>query len=234
MVEVGQHGAEAGAAPASLRQAAGGEAGPGTGRPGPASTACAVRLEVGDEQVGQAVAVHVAEGDPHVRLRLAQGVVGDAAADRFFREGAVLLVDPEVVGVGVVGDEDIGPAVAGEIEADARPSPGPACRPGPDATVRSSKPSHFPEASQPRLRNRRITVPGKMLGLTVIALARRADARPALVDVEVIDDGEVEPAVAVVIDERGGGAPERVVDAGLLRDLAEAAAARLRNRRSPP
>src|SRR5262249_22551743 len=43
--------------------------------------------------------------------------------------------------------------------------------------------------------------------------------------VEVVDDDEVEPAVAVVIDEADGGGPQRIPEPGLIGDVLELAAA---------
>ena len=60
--------------------------------------------EVGDEDVEAAAAVHVAQGDAHVALRLAQAVVREPALRRLVAERAVVPVDPQAVGLGVVGD----------------------------------------------------------------------------------------------------------------------------------
>ncbi len=74
--------------------------------------------EVGLDDVEQAVAVEVADGDAHAGLRLAVGRVGDAGFDGQVFEGAVLLVLIEGGGGGVVGDVDVGPAVVVEIGDD--------------------------------------------------------------------------------------------------------------------
>src|SRR5207253_3847175 len=66
-------------------------------------------------QVKKAVAVHIADSYPHVRFSTAQAVVGEASLHRFLLERSVALVDPQVVGLAVVADEDVGPAIAIEI-----------------------------------------------------------------------------------------------------------------------
>ena len=71
--------------------------------------------EVGFDDVEQAVAVEVTDGDAHAGLGFAIGRVGDAAFDGFVLEGAVALVAIEGGGGGVVGDIDVGPAVVVEI-----------------------------------------------------------------------------------------------------------------------
>ena len=74
---------------------------------------------------GSAVAVVVAVGDPHVGLGLPLAVEGDAPGGGDVLERAVAPVAPEGVGLGVVGDEDVDPAVAVEVGGQARPCPGP-------------------------------------------------------------------------------------------------------------
>src|SRR5262249_53018498 len=78
-----------------------------------------VRLlgQVRDEQAEAAVAVDVTEGHPHARLRLPNPIVGDTVPDRLILEGLAVLVDPEAVGLAVVGDKNVGPAVAVEVRA---------------------------------------------------------------------------------------------------------------------
>src|SRR5438132_1867771 len=118
VIEVGQYGAEPGAAPAGigqtqpdcpiLEQAA---------RPLLPQGVGFVR-QMGDEDIEQAIAVHVANGDSHIRLRFAHGFVSDAARHSLLLERAVALVDPQMVRPGVVGYEDVGPAVAVEVGAE--------------------------------------------------------------------------------------------------------------------
>ncbi len=69
-----------------------------------------VRLvdDMGHEQVGKAVAVHVAPGDAHIRGRGSAKGEGHATNQGFFLEGAVSLIDPQMIGHHVVGSENIG------------------------------------------------------------------------------------------------------------------------------
>ncbi len=71
--------------------------------------------EVGLDDVEEAVAIEVADGDAHACLGLAVGGVGDAGLDGDIFEGAVLLVLVERGGGGVVGDVDVGPAIVVEV-----------------------------------------------------------------------------------------------------------------------
>ena len=76
--------------------------------------------EVGDEEVRQTVAVDVAAIDAHAGLRLAVAVEADAGRVGHVDEGAVAVVLVEEVPHHVVGDVDVGVAVAIEIaEGDA-------------------------------------------------------------------------------------------------------------------
>src|SRR5712692_7912700 len=73
---------------------------------------------MGHEDVENAVASNVPEGDSHIGLGLPQAVEGEAPYDRFFLESPILLVDPQVVRLAIVGDKNVGPAVAVEVGAD--------------------------------------------------------------------------------------------------------------------
>src|SRR5207245_5387749 len=55
---------------------------------------------------------------PHARKRFSHRRDGHAARGGLVLEGAVLLVHPQAVGLAVVGDEDVGPAVAVGVGAD--------------------------------------------------------------------------------------------------------------------
>ena len=71
--------------------------------------------EVGLDDVEEAVAVEVSDGDAHACLGFAVGRIGDAGLDGNVFEGAVLLVLVEGGGGGVVGDVDVGPAVVVKV-----------------------------------------------------------------------------------------------------------------------
>ena len=71
-----------------------------------------------DKEVKQAVAVHVTEGDSHIPFGPAEAIEGDAASDGLILECSIFLIDPKMIGLGIVGDENIGPAVSVEVGAD--------------------------------------------------------------------------------------------------------------------
>ena len=71
--------------------------------------------EVGDEELGKAVAVDVLGVDAHARLRLAVHVVGGARELGGVVEGAVAAVEEEEVRVHVVGDVEVDQAVVVEV-----------------------------------------------------------------------------------------------------------------------
>ena len=71
--------------------------------------------EVGDEDVREAVAVDVGAVDAHAGLRLAVDVEADAGAVGDVGERAVAVVAVEEVADHVVGDVDVGVAVAIEV-----------------------------------------------------------------------------------------------------------------------
>src|SRR5262249_11702357 len=73
--------------------------------------------QVRDVDVEEPVAVHVAEGDAHSGLGLAHRVVSHTALHGLLAERTVMLVDPQAVRRAVVGDENVGPAVAVEVGA---------------------------------------------------------------------------------------------------------------------
>ena len=74
--------------------------------------------EVGHEQLGEAVAVHVLGVDAHAPLDLAGLVRGGAGRSADVLERAVPLVQEQEVGAAVVGDVEVGPAVAVEVGGD--------------------------------------------------------------------------------------------------------------------
>ncbi len=72
--------------------------------------------EVGDQQLGIAVAVGVAGGEPHAALGVALAVERRAAPQADLGEVAVAVVLVEVVGVRVVGDVEVEVEVAVDVE----------------------------------------------------------------------------------------------------------------------
>ena len=85
-------------------------------------------VEVGDGDAGRAGVVEIGDVDAHAGARLAFGAEGDSSLDGDFFECAVALVAVELVGLGVVGDEQIGPAIAVRHRARRRPAISSCCR----------------------------------------------------------------------------------------------------------
>src|SRR5712691_11651048 len=71
--------------------------------------------ERGDEQVFVAVVVEIARIDTHAALGFTVSAEGRARDECRIREGAVVPIDPQLVRLAVVGDEDVDPAVAIEV-----------------------------------------------------------------------------------------------------------------------
>ena len=72
---------------------------------------------MGEEDVRITVEVEIAGGDSHARLGHTARVVGGAGEQRNILECPVALIEPKLVGVPVIGDVDIRPAVAVEVRA---------------------------------------------------------------------------------------------------------------------
>ena len=117
--------------------------------------------EVGDEQLGKAVAIDVAAVDAHARLRLAVDVEADAGGIGDVLEGAVAVVAIEEIAHEIVGDVDVDVGVAVESQ-NTTPSPLPAGLAMPAGFDTSVK------VPSPLLRKSRSGVPSKMVGLQYI------------------------------------------------------------------
>ena len=78
---------------------------------------------MGQKQVEVAVPVEVVGDYTHPGLGLTMKVVGDSQNQRVIAEGegarcSDTLVDPQLIGIGVVGDVDVLPAVGVDVEAN--------------------------------------------------------------------------------------------------------------------
>ena len=209
LIEIGQHDSKPGAAPGGSGQA--GRCGPVLKEPLRSLSPEGQGLlgEVGHEDVEETVSIDIADANPHVRLGRSHGVAGDPARQGFLLERAIPLVDPEVIGLAVVGDHDVGPAVAAEVAAeDAQAGTGGQCHADLDSDIletdgiRRDRPGAAQVAKKFRdgaeKRRRAAEVPP--------AIGTGTPARRVVV--EIVDDHEVEPAVTVVIEERRGCPPE--------------------------
>ena len=107
--------------------------------------------EVREEDVGRAVAVEVADRDAHAGLRASIAVEGGAREHRVLDEGAVALVEPQVVRHLVVGDVEVDETVAIEVVGGGAQGRAGFHRVGarPELTVASTK------VPSPRFRRRR-------------------------------------------------------------------------------
>ena len=79
-----------------------------------------VVAEVGDEKVDQAVVLVVARGDAHGGDLAPVFIQREARDVAVVLEGAVAFVDIEIVGLGVVADDQVGLAVAVDGDKDRR------------------------------------------------------------------------------------------------------------------
>ena len=72
--------------------------------------------EIGDDQAGAAGAVVIGGVDAHAGARDAIFAEGDSGGNSALFEGAVLLIQVKLVGLRVVGDQDVGPSIVVVIE----------------------------------------------------------------------------------------------------------------------
>ncbi|MFO0890856.1 MAG: hypothetical protein U0790_17135 [Isosphaeraceae bacterium] len=174
--------------------------------------------EVGDDDVIEPVAVVVTLGDPHVGLDLALAVDGDPPAPGDVLEGAVVAVAPEDIGLGVIGDEDVHPAVAVEVRREAAHAP---------AVPRHAR--ALGDVGEGTV----AVVPVKDVGQACELARHPVERAPGLqisaergllrVESEVVRHEEVEVAVAVVVEEGGAEAPEGTAHPGLPGGVGETA-----------
>ena len=69
-------------------------------------------------EIQHSIAVDITERHSHPRFGSPFFVHGTAALNRLFREGAILMIDPQSVGGPIVRDKNIWPAVTREIGTD--------------------------------------------------------------------------------------------------------------------
>ena len=176
------------------------------------------------EQVAEPLTIDVPIRHSHIALGPKAGVTGHAAYDGLLLERAVFLVDPQVVGLGVIGHENVGPAIAVEIGTeDAEAGSWRPCQPGGDRAVFKSEPFPGGVATPVAVKTRDRS--GENARIAVGPLPCRIEAGMMRVVVKIIDHDEVQPAIAVVIEQRNGGAPEGVIDPCFFRYILEPAIA---------
>ena len=72
-------------------------------------------FKVGDKDIEVAIVVVIADRDAHAPLFGAVAAIGHARAEALVHKGSVALILVQIIGRRVVGDENIGPAIAVEI-----------------------------------------------------------------------------------------------------------------------
>ena len=163
--------------------------------------------EVRLDDVEGAVAIVVADADAHAGLRLAVLAVGAAGADADVRERAVVVVAIERARVRIVRHVDVGPAIVVEVErADAEAvgaaglEDAGALRDVLEGAVALVAVEHVGAAGQPgrTARDR---------DALVAAEARIGRGRLGEIEVDVVGDEQIEPSVAVVVEEGGARCP---------------------------
>ena len=166
--------------------------------------------EVRLDDVEVAVLVVIGHGDPHAALFLAVVVQGDAGDEAIFLECSVPLVVIEQARRGITGDIEVGISVVVEVRRHDR-EPITASRLADAACTRNiGKPALAFVVKQviackgepSRTAHHRQALP-----LAVPAIARLGHL--GAVELEVVDDDEVQPAVQIVIDERAARIPAR-------------------------
>src|SRR5207248_2500400 len=146
------------------------------------------------EQIRAAAAAQIAERDPHIRLRVAYGVVRDVRDQCSFLERAVALIDPEVICPPVVRNEDVDPAVAVEIRADDSQSA--AWLRAQTALGRNVLVASPPAvAAAPAIAEQARRSPLKLVGVAVVRPSVAFVADPRRIVIDVSDNDEIEPSV---------------------------------------
>src|SRR6185437_939555 len=181
---------------------------------------------MGHEQVEEAVAVHVAHRNAHVRFRLSHRVESDTARESLLLENAVLLINPQVIGFAIVGHEDVRPTIAIEVGAQhAERRTTRAFKPRRSGYVLKANPWRLAAVGTTEVVIKVSGDAGKAPGMAKIECAVKESARHRGIVSDVVDNNEIEPAVAVVIHEGGRGSPARILQASLMRDIGERAVA---------
>ncbi len=145
-------------------------------------------------------AVVVGGVDTHAGAGHAVFTEGDAGGDSLLLEGAVLLVQVELVGLGVVGEENVGPAIVVVVEDGDAEAFGSGVKEAGflGGIFELAAAQVVPEArgGSPVGLGRAVGLVGAVEGAVDVGLRR---------PLHVVGDDEVKLAVAVVIDPGGAG-----------------------------
>ena len=165
------------------------------------------KVEVGDIEVLPAVAVHVGGVNAHARLVLAVFARGHAGGERGVLKSAVVVVEEEEVGPGVVGDGDVGPSVVVEVGEHHAHALG-------FGFSHAGFLAHVGERAVVVVVIEPDALTFVVVGMAVGAVARPVLAAPEVVlrrPLDIVRDQEVEPAVLVVVEPSGAGGPLALV-----------------------
>ena len=176
--------------------------------------------EVGHDEILVAVIVDVARIDAHPGLRLAEWSECRAGQEPAVLERPVVPVDPELVLFAIVGDVEIDPAVT--VEVGGRHAQ---CRP--ELRGEAGRVGHIQEGAVAVVAIQPALLGAVHLRRAVDPAARRPVARriQRRVPGQVVPHEQIEPAVAIEIDEGRGHAPPVRRKAASRRDVGEDAAA---------
>src|SRR5215510_4255172 len=181
-----------------------------------------LEIEVRDKNVRPAVAINVGGVGSHARFGLAVFADGDAGLEGYFAEATVVIVAEEEIRVGVIGDEDVLPAVVVEVECNyAQAAAG--VRPDPGSL------SNIGEGAAAVVMVKRRLLPAKFIRVAVSTVPRLLVAAPDVIirrPGHVICDREIEFTVPVIIEPRGARRPFAFVrNAGPLGNIREGSVA---------
>ena len=163
--------------------------------------------EIRFEHVHRPVAIVVADGDAHAGLRLPVLTVRAAARHADVGERAVAIVAVQCARVRIVRDIEVDPAVVVEVE---RAHAQAVC------ALRARDPrllGHIVERAVAGIVVQHVFATGqprraaRHLDPFVATQPRVRRGRGGQIEIDVVGDEEVEPAVAIVIEERAAGAP---------------------------
>src|SRR5882672_1009611 len=174
------------------------------------------QIEVSDKNVRPAVSINIGGVGSHPRFGLAVFADGDAGLEGHFAEAPVTIVTEEEVRVGVVGDEDILPAVVVEVKSNNA------------QTAAGMRPdlgsfSNIGEGAVAVVMVERRLLPAKLIRVAVSSVARLLVTAPEVIirrPGHVIGNREIELAVPVIIEPCGARRPFTFVrDAGSLGNI---------------
>ena len=178
--------------------------------------------EVADQQRRPAAAAVVGRVRAHARARDARLAEGDARGHADVAEAAVAAILVELVRLGVVGHEEIGPGVRVEVDQREPERLGPrVLEPGLLGGVLEDA------AGKAAVEPQALALVGLRRAVGLALPVERAEEilldRPA----DVVGDHQVEPAVLVVVEEHGARGEAGIADAGLCRHVRERPAAQV-------